>query len=132
MGKHILSASYSAVPISVDSTWQNWGLRNARKTAFHAAVQHYCRQLGINTYAPPQPIVFADRDTHLFVPMAQEGDEDVLSPGSAVDASFPEAPTEPVKPVMGFIPPESQRAQLRARKTSRKAVLRSMGAGGDM
>ena len=36
--------------------WQDWGLHNARRTAFHAAVNYYCRQLGIFNYSPSQPI----------------------------------------------------------------------------
>ncbi|KAG6378412.1 Mechanosensitive ion channel-domain-containing protein [Boletus reticuloceps] len=41
------------IAIPHNSTWQDWGLRNARRTAFHAAVQYYCRQLGITACEPP-------------------------------------------------------------------------------
>ena len=41
-------------------TWQDWGLRNARKTAFHAAVNFYCKQLGITSVGSLQPITFPD------------------------------------------------------------------------
>ncbi len=41
-------------------TWQDWGLRNARKTAFHAAVNYYCKQLGIVCHASPLPISFGE------------------------------------------------------------------------
>lgn len=108
-------------------TWQDWGLRMARKTAFHAAVQHYSRQLGIVAHASPMPVVYADADTHAFAPPTPtplaEDDGGLLSP---VDAPA----DEPVRPALGFLPPESQRADMRVRKTRRKAVLRSMGAGG--
>jgi hypothetical protein len=38
----------SSSSLAIDSdilpcrTWQDWGLRSARKTAFHTAVQYYC------------------------------------------------------------------------------------------
>ncbi|KAJ4472105.1 Mechanosensitive ion channel-domain-containing protein [Lentinula aciculospora] len=48
------------IGIGHNGTWQDWGLRCARKTAFHAAVQHYTRQLGILCYESTQPIVYSN------------------------------------------------------------------------
>ncbi|KAJ3841228.1 Mechanosensitive ion channel-domain-containing protein [Lentinula raphanica] len=48
------------IGIGHNGTWQDWGLRCARKTAFHAAVQHYTRQLGIVCYESTQPVVYAN------------------------------------------------------------------------
>lgn len=112
-------------------TWQDWGLRMARKTAFHAAVQHYCRQLGVTTHASPIPVVYADPVTLEVSVTSPPLDDDggVLSPASAIDGPAVAEDTEPVRPALGFVSPESQRAEMRARKTRRKAVLRSMGAG---
>ncbi|CAK5275829.1 unnamed protein product [Mycena citricolor] len=51
--------------IGHNGTWQDWSLRNARKTAFHAAVQHYCRELGIDCYQAPQPVIWGDPNLSL-------------------------------------------------------------------
>ena len=42
--------------VSHNGNWQDWGLRLTRKTVFYAAVQHFCRQLGIKTYNNVQPV----------------------------------------------------------------------------
>ncbi|KAF9055376.1 hypothetical protein BDZ89DRAFT_18077 [Hymenopellis radicata] len=104
-----------------NGTWQDWGLRCARKTAFHAAVQYYCRQLGIiDGCEPPRPIVCGDADTMTHVPS---------SPGLC--GGEPVAPVEHTKSSLGFLPPDARRLArrggLRKRKTKgRKSVLRSM------
>lgn len=68
-------------------TWQDWGLRLARKTAFHAAVQYYCRELGIVAYEAPIPIVYADPDTGTYTPTSPNmgfEDFDVIPPSPSV------------------------------------------------
>ncbi len=102
------------------STWQDWGLRCARKTAFHAAVQYYCRQLGIIGHEPPRPIVYADAETMAYVPS---------SPGLPLEEDGePEAPVEKMKTSLGFLPPmAARRTNIRPRKSKgRRAILRSM------
>ena len=42
---------------------RDWGLHNTRKTAFHAAVNYYCRQLGIVAYNSAIPVAYANPDT---------------------------------------------------------------------
>lgn len=125
-------------------TWQDWGLRCARKTAFHAAVQYYCRELGIIAYEAPIPVEWADNETLRYDP-----DEDVFnepqSPGvgSVHSNEFETGPaTDPhvarkpsvTQNVLGFKAPQDQKGAMeltRARKSkSRKNALRSMGAGG--
>ncbi|KAI0028303.1 Mechanosensitive ion channel-domain-containing protein, partial [Vararia minispora EC-137] len=49
-----------SIGISHNGNWQDWGLRNSRRTAFQAAVQHYCLQLGIKAYKPSIPIRWVD------------------------------------------------------------------------
>ncbi|KAF9055375.1 hypothetical protein BDZ89DRAFT_937937 [Hymenopellis radicata] len=103
-----------------NGTWQDWGLRCSRKTAFHAAVQYYCRQLGIIGFEPPRPIVYADADTMTYAP---------LSPGlPAEEVGEPDAPVENMRPSLGFLPPmAARRANIRQRRSKgRKAILRSM------
>ncbi|KAI6004122.1 hypothetical protein EDD15DRAFT_2222691 [Pisolithus albus] len=56
------------VTIPHNSTWQDWGLRCARRTAFCAAVQYYCRQLDIVCFESTMPIEFADANTQSFAP----------------------------------------------------------------
>lgn len=99
-------------------------LRNARKTAFHAAVQYYCRQLGIIAYESPMPIVYVDSDTQQYTPTISE-----TEPYSQDDLHGTEGST---KRFLGFTPPDQHGPQLlRARKSkSRKAALRGNGADG--
>uniref|UniRef100_A0A0W0F976 EF-hand domain-containing protein n=1 Tax=Moniliophthora roreri TaxID=221103 RepID=A0A0W0F976_MONRR len=56
------------IGIGHNGTWQDWGLRVTRKTAFHAAVQYYCRQLGIIGHEAPLPIIWADEESDTYVP----------------------------------------------------------------
>ncbi|KAL4259158.1 EF-hand domain-containing protein [Pleurotus pulmonarius] len=63
--QHIEYQRFLEVTIGIghNGTWQDWGLRNARKTAFHAAVNYYCKQLGIVCHASPLPISFGEMQT---------------------------------------------------------------------
>lgn len=126
----ILLPLLTAVPLH--RTWQDWGLRSARKTAFHAAVQHYCRELGIVCYASPQPIVWGDPNLELppYPPMP-------TSPTSATDATPDEGEgayagdtEDPVKPApaLGFTPHMSTTLH-RARTRGKKAAMRAAGGG---
>lgn len=114
---------------------QDWGLRNARKTAFHAAVNYYCHQLGITAAEAPIPIVWADRETQRYTPLTSPAPvPDAVSLSSAADGDD-EADVQEVKeirPMLGFKPPHQQHSKLtRARKSKRKqAVLRAQGADG--
>jgi len=110
------------ITIPHNSTWQDWGVKNARKTAFHAAVQYYCRQLGISACESPIPIAYLDSDIQM-TPAIPE-----------IEHHNPEHPVRrsegPTKNFLGFTPPQERGSQqLRARKSkSRKAVLRGNGA----
>ncbi|KAI6047029.1 Mechanosensitive ion channel-domain-containing protein [Pisolithus marmoratus] len=105
------------ITIPHNATWQDWGLTCARRTAFHAAVQYYCRQLGIVCFESPMPIEFADADTQLFTPAA--GAEAELEDALGEDDGAP-------RNLLGFTPPHSTGSQLRARKSrGRKAAMRT-------
>ena len=137
--------------------WQDWGLRNARKTAFHAAVQYYSRQLGIVGYEAPLPIVWADPKTMRYHPQVTSPDE-TLSP--SVDTAAAAAPStatgtatlgmnlsppqdseraameaeiavaaKNMKPTLGFLPPLADRSShlTRVRKSRNKKA--NLGAG---
>lgn len=121
------------IGIGHNGTWQDWGMRMQRKTTFHAAVQFYCRQLGIVCYESPMPIVWGDQDS-LDYGLATPGDEDQPPPSPAPGSEAPaeqEQDPKDIKPSLGFLPPLKDRSHLRARKSkSRKAVLRSVGADG--
>jgi len=119
--------------------WQDWGLRQARKTAFHAAVQYYSRELGIIGWESPMPIVFADPKTMTYQP---EFNDDPLSAttldvaqmggGSPVAADSPLREMEEVndmKPTLGFLPPLAVRSSHlnRVRKSRNKRA--NLGAG---
>ena len=131
------------VKTRVYSNWQDWGLRLARKTAFHAAVQYFCRHLGIAAAESPIPIVFADRDTQMwenpdFVPSDMDDGSSVVN---MQQPTSPRSPTMPWTPAhssglapehghkvswLGFEPPTDQPSALRARKAkSKKGVMRS-------
>ena len=132
----------------VYSNWQDWGLRLARKTAFHAAVQYFCRQLGIVAAESPIPIVYADRDTQLwenpdFVPSDLDDGSSVINLQQQQQPTSPRSPTMPWAPAhpsglapeyghkekvswLGFEPPTDQPSALRARRAkSKKGVMRS-------
>lgn len=119
--------------IGHNSNWQDWGLRWQRKTVFHAAVNYYCRQLGIGLYNTPMPICYVNANGNV-VPQSPGQDNAPLEGPSRPD--LPELDTTDFpdlhKPALGFIPPAESRAHLlRARKSrSRKAGMRGMGADG--
>ncbi|TFK56013.1 hypothetical protein OE88DRAFT_1621194 [Heliocybe sulcata] len=124
------------IGIGHNGTWQDWGMRMQRKTTFHAAVQFYCRQLGIVCHASPIPIVWADEDTQdygMLTPGEEEQPPPSPLPGSVMEVSVEqqEQDGQDMEPALGFKPPLKDRSHLRARKSrSKKAVLRSMGADG--
>jgi len=113
--------------------WQDWGTRNARKTAFHAAVQYYCRELGIVGYEAPRPIVYANPVTMTYNPTSPFAD-DILSPAEPTAnmeqlRRETEDAAKKIKPTLGFLPPLADRSSqlLRVRKSrNRKA---NVGAG---
>ncbi|KAG8732237.1 hypothetical protein FRC12_019370 [Ceratobasidium sp. 428] len=113
-----------------NGTWQDWGMRNARKTAFHAAAQFYCRQLGITCGNSPQPVLIQqsrpELEHHVRSDETIDGDlispaEEIAGPGAAV----------PVKAAaLGFVPPPEEQNRLRQRKMkSRKGANRGMAEG---
>ncbi|KAH7888056.1 Mechanosensitive ion channel-domain-containing protein [Phlebopus sp. FC_14] len=113
-----------------NATWQDWGLYNMRRTVFHAAVQYYCRQLGIVAYESPLPIVYADPDTQQYTLPAEF---DVVGDSSSSQKEISEAEATP-KSFLGFTPPSQQDSQaMRVRKSrSRKVALRGIGADGGL
>jgi len=121
------------IGIPHNSTWQDWGLRNMRRTAFHAAVQHYCRELGIIAYEAPMPVTYANPDTQQYDP----GQEAVL-PDTASEIRSPVSARSPgaaPKSFLGFTPPDQasrlNRHLTRVRKSkSSKAAVRGVGADG--
>ncbi|KAI0260914.1 Mechanosensitive ion channel-domain-containing protein [Gloeopeniophorella convolvens] len=142
------------IGIAHNGNWQDWGLRNARRTAFHAAVQYYCRQLGIAAAQSPMPLVWSDADAVLPA-FAGNGAGAVDVPPSpslaAVDGQpGQEAAPGPVEGAtqgptqgsmhkhphqkrnwLGFVPPDDAPSEIRARKsTSRKVAMRALGADG--
>jgi len=121
--------------ISHNSNWQDWGVRCARKTAFHAAANFYCRQLGITCAEVPVALMWSDEDLAETLGEADRkmGDDASLSSteleGEAVD--YEEKRTDEAKPVLGFRPPHRERTKyLRARKSNRRAALHGQGADG--
>lgn len=115
----------------------------ARKTAFHAAVQYYCQELGIVASGVPIPIEYVDSNSDTWIPSTP-------SP-QGVDAQSPSPSNSPrefdlgaeveviverkasMRNVLGFTPPnELKPSELtRARGSrSRKTALRTMGAAG--
>ncbi|KAJ3503863.1 hypothetical protein NLJ89_g8241 [Agrocybe chaxingu] len=139
--QHIVYQRHLELTIGIghNGNWQDWGLRLARKTAFHAAVQYYCRQLGIVGYEAPLPIVYADPKTMTYQPESP-GFEDILSPTEGVtspvteqrreqDARETEIEARNMKPTLGFLPPLADRSShlTRARKSKNKKA--NLGAG---
>ncbi|KAH8118525.1 Mechanosensitive ion channel-domain-containing protein [Phellopilus nigrolimitatus] len=114
------------IGIPHNGNWQDWGLRNTRKTAFYAAANYYCRQLGIVAMNSARPIVYTD--------IGKDGAKPSTSPTSATNGELEEAaPADTVaandlKPTLGFRPPPDKRSStlLRARKSKGKNAFRSV------
>lgn len=123
----------SFVFIYILSNWQDWGLRGTRKTAFHAAVQYYCRQLGIISYEAPLPVVYANPDTNTYKPSTSPDNDDLFS--SDLNSNPTSARTkqremaQDKKPVLGFLPPPVDLSShlMRARKIKKRKA--AVGAG---
>ncbi|KAJ6567253.1 Mechanosensitive ion channel-domain-containing protein [Mycena vulgaris] len=111
-----------------NGTWQDWGLRSARKTAFHAAVQHYCRELGIVCYAAPQPIVWGDPNLELPPYPLTSPTSPTAGDDAGADADVEAEPAGKPTPTLGFTPHMSS-TLFRARTRGKKAAMR---AGGDI
>ena len=118
----------SLVVITILSNLQDWGLRGIRKTAFHAAVQYYCRQLDIIGYEAPLPIVYADPNTNTYKPTDKD---DLFPSGSNPTSSHTKqrGMAQDRKPVLGFLPPPSDPSShlMRARKIKKRKA--AVGAG---
>ncbi|KAI5124783.1 hypothetical protein M0805_005417 [Coniferiporia weirii] len=115
------------IGIPHNGNWQDWGLRNTRKTAFYAAANYYCRQLGIKCANSPMPIVYTNADsasTQQFSPPMSPASPEAEESDEPAPAS-----TEDLKPMLGFLPPPDKRSStlLRARKSKgRKGAFRAM------
>ncbi|EJD01268.1 uncharacterized protein FOMMEDRAFT_110956 [Fomitiporia mediterranea MF3/22] len=118
---------YMKVTIGIphNSNWQDWGLRNTRKTAFYAAATYYCRQLDITYYLSPMPLTWAGANEGGFAP---------ASPASVnrdiEESSISKDEAKEMKPMLGFLPPPEKRdaSLLRARKSrsGKKGAYRAM------
>ncbi|KAJ2930224.1 hypothetical protein H1R20_g6858, partial [Candolleomyces eurysporus] len=142
--QHIVYQRYLELTIGIphNGNWQDWGLRNARRTAFHAAVQFYCRQLGITGYEAPLPIVFHESEalsTSLSPELAQDSQPIADIPetprrqaAAADDNEETEATGHTMKATLGFLPPPDVRssyfAKARKSRRSRKDNLGAMNA----
>jgi hypothetical protein len=109
-------------------------MRNARKTAFHAAAQFYCRQLGITCGNSPQPVLVQQPRPELEVRLRSEESVDLLSPGDEGVGGEGAAGHVGVGPAkagaLGFVPPPEEQNRLRQRKMkSRKGANRGMAEG---
>ncbi|THV05377.1 hypothetical protein K435DRAFT_816370 [Dendrothele bispora CBS 962.96] len=123
-------------PVGHNGTWQDWGLRCQRKTAFHAAVQYYCRQLGIIGYEAPLPVVWGNTDTQTYDPPQSPGAyddegadvEDVANAEGQVAEDSQKRTT-----ALWFTPPEGMQrnALLRARKSKGRKAVSGVNMGGD-
>ena len=121
------------------SNWQDWGLRNSRKTAFHAAVHYYCRQLGIVGCEAPIPIVYADPETQKDAPHQTAGFEaddeprtptvdTSPSPGHQEGIEDGELKAKDVKSLLGFVPPSSLTLHRATRVRKSKSRKENVGA----
>ncbi|KAI1789003.1 Mechanosensitive ion channel-domain-containing protein [Ganoderma leucocontextum] len=132
--QHIHEQQFLEITIGIpyNSNWQDWGLHNTRKTAFHAAVNYYCRQLGIVAYNTPIPLAYAHPDTLEIV-----AGPDAVTAGADDEAEPPDADAPPspdperkAATVLGFTPPREDGipSGMRPRKAkSRKAMARAFG-----
>ena len=112
------------------TNWQDWGERWNRRTAFHAALVHYTKEIGITFVNSAQPVQYWQED--LDNPVAGDDDvedlDDMRSPLSPAEgANEIPAPLPPPQPLMGFVPPEG--SKMRRRKAySKKRNMAGVGA----
>ncbi|KAG8992340.1 hypothetical protein FRB94_011709 [Tulasnella sp. JGI-2019a] len=116
---------YLTIGIGHNGTWQDWNLRLARKTAFNAAVQYFCRELNITCSASPQPVVFVDHDS--AGPYHHEEEEEFNEPPTPRSGITPAGPAavqlpEARHPMLGFLPPHGAN-HLRARRSNKKRLM---------
>ncbi|KAI0796486.1 Mechanosensitive ion channel-domain-containing protein [Abortiporus biennis] len=119
------------IGIPHNSNWQDWDLKLRRKTAFHAAVNYFCRQLGIIAHEAPMPIAYADHETMDYMPMTPTPiDEDSFPSPEPEQTGYHRDGTKAI--YLGFAPPSDKPVPgIRARKSKgRKNILRTMGADG--
>jgi len=117
--------------IGHNGNWQDWGLKNQRKTAFHAAARFYCRQLGISCHNSPIPIAFTDELGPKAMTSAMDGSTEMVDPDSNLTDALRAMTGPDVKPMLGFLPPAAERDQitsLRARKSRANKTLRGHAA----
>ena len=93
------------------------------RTAFHAATQHFCRQLDITYSESPQPIMFMKKEG------ASPKDEKIQDepPATPMTPATPYAPAtrsvlEGPRTMLGFTPPNGKN-ELRARKGNKKKLM---------
>ncbi|KAF8343007.1 uncharacterized protein EI90DRAFT_3143512 [Cantharellus anzutake] len=112
-----------------NSNWQDWGAYLNRKTVFHAAVNHYCRELGITWVNSPQPVLLVNPDEKM-APRPSAYDEGNVTINEAEPPSpevreipvSPKLPPAP-KPALFFKPPaEEYAAGMRLRKSRKNAA----------
>jgi len=119
------------IGIPHNSNWQDWGMRQNRKTVFHAAVNHYCKELGISWANSPQQILVTDPSERMPpAPSFFDGDDGGDIDGQPISPAPPEqGATAPPKPSLFFLPPpDDEPSGLRARKTKKnKAIRGNMG-----
>ncbi|KAA1126599.1 hypothetical protein PGTUg99_029464 [Puccinia graminis f. sp. tritici] len=77
----LVNQQYMEVTIGMThrENWQDWGGRWNRRTAFHAALNHYSRELGISFYNAEQPVQFSNLDAfkdQLFNPSSSNNNND--------------------------------------------------------
>lgn len=107
------------------------GERWNRRTAFHAALIHYTKELGITYYNSLQPIRYWQED--LDAPPIMDDDDgddldDLRSPLSPIDGNSQiPAPMPPAQPLLGFLPPEGSTVR-RRKGRSRKTNMAGVGA----
>ncbi|KAG8928018.1 hypothetical protein FRC01_006573, partial [Tulasnella sp. 417] len=127
------------IGIGHNGTWQDWTLRLARKTAFHAAVQYFARQLEITCTQSPQPILFTNPGSKYPYLDESQVEEPTTphtphTPHTPLTPAVPNAPAVPSDlhrehAMLGFTPPQGKN-QLRHRKGNKKKLMGATDADG--
>jgi hypothetical protein len=108
------------------ANWQDWGARWDRRTAFHAALVHYTKELRITLVNSAQPIEYWQSD--LDNPVLEDDDpaddlDELRSPLSPAEgANDIPTPLPPAQPLLGFVPPEGSRMRKRKGHSKKKGM----------
>lgn len=103
------------------------GERWNRRTAFHAALLHYCKVVGITYVETAQPVQYWQEDLDNPVEDEDEDDDidDLRSPMSPLEGGDQVPAPLSLQPLLGFVPAEGSTMRRRKGFSKKKNLART-------